>query len=195
MELQKCPHPLQKFGRWLFDFLHEVTGNEPDLVAGWYRAKVHGKVCLYIYFVGNRGSGHHKNSAHLAAFWHDDCLKFDWVEKANYWFGKPSADCYLRPEDPQSKERAEVFIRQAFRSVAVKVYQETKPSKADRESFEADTAVVLNSANVTTQVEAAKRLRTTIAKIGEIGSAAGLFLRDVMVNVVSDVVRKALTGA
>lgn len=191
MDLQKCPLPLQNFGRWLLGFLHELTGSEPDLVAKWYQAKVQGRVCLYVYFIGNRGSGHHKNSAHLAALWHEDFLKFDWVEKKNNWFGKPSADCYLGSEDAQSKDRAEVFIRHAFRSVAVKVYQEAAHSEADRKTFEKDSGVVVNPADRTAQNQAAKRLREMI---GKVGGATALFLRDVLVNVVSDVVRKALRG-
>lgn len=191
MEIQKCPPPLQQFGRWLLGSLHELTGTEPGLVAGWYRSTVRGKVCLYIYFIGNRGSGHRKNSAHLAAPWHDDFLKLDWVQKENNWFGKPSADCYLLAEETQSKGRAEVFIRQAFRSVAVNVYKETESAEADRKTFEVDTGILIDSNDMATQIVAAKRLRATVVKMG---SAAGLFLRDVMVNVASDVVRKILMG-
>ena len=190
MKLENVSDPLQSFGIRLFDRIKELAGAQPVYMkCQLYRAPPTGKVCLYIYIAGPKGRGHHANAAHLSTVWDDEFAKHPWIEKGNNWFGTPSADFYARPDDPKAQERIDIFIRHAFRAVAVSIYSKEAKDDNDRREFDENvSAITNNSAN-------ARASATWInQKLAVLTAATGIAIREILVNVASEVVKSTLLG-
>lgn len=195
MKLEGTSPELQALGRWLFTYIKELggrNGTEPVLQSsGWYRAPPTGKVCLYLYFIGTRGRSKHPNSVRLTTLWDEEVAKIPEVEKGNNWFGSPSADLHARPDDPHVKERVEAFVRYAFRAVAVEIV---------RSEPRVDPVVIQQVIQYITIFVDRRPEATSVAKtfkdlLGKFAPATASAVRDILVNVTSDVVKKLILGA
>jgi hypothetical protein len=193
MKLEDTASPLQDFGHWLFQYIQNLAGREggrPVLQSsGWYRAPAEGKVCLYLYFIGSRGRSKHPSTVRLTTLWDKEFERTPWVEKGNNWFGSMSADFYARPDDPKAKERAERFIRQAFKVVATDIAVEAATNEEERREVREAIEVIVQG-NPQASARAAW-LKDFLQRAGKVTAVA---VRDILVNVASDVVRKALLG-
>jgi hypothetical protein len=193
VELEKVPLPLQGVGKELFRLMRDLAGGEHGLPvrqnSGWWRAPREGKVCLYLYFLGNRANAEQPNSVRLTALMDGKLAELPWVEPGNNWFGSTSADYYLRPDDPQAMERAEHFIRHAYRAIASKVVSDVVQDDKTRAELEKDIEAV--ATNAPHAPAAAARIRQAFAKLGVVTTG---MIRDVLVNVASEVAKKALLG-
>jgi hypothetical protein len=194
MKLEDTTDPLHSFGQQLFKFIKQLGG--PDGAApvyqksGWYRAPATGKVCLYLYFLGNRGNSRHKNSVRLTTLWDKEFEGSPWVEKGNNWFGVPSADYYARPDDPHAPQRAEMFIRQAFKVVALDIVSQVVRAEADRKMFREKLGHIANDdAQAPAAASWLKRM------LEGTGKATAIAVREILVNVASEVVKKTLLGS
>jgi hypothetical protein len=193
MELDKVPPQLRNVATDLFQLMPNLAGGDHGLPArqnsGWWRAPAEGKVCLYLYFLGSHGRTKHPNSVRLTTLMDEKLAKLPWVEPGNNWFGSTSADYYLQPDDPRAMERAEHFIRHAYRAVANKVVSDVVQDEKARTAIEKDIEAV--ATNEPQAPAAAARIREAFVKLGTV--AAGM-LREILVNVASEAAKKALLG-
>ena len=116
MLLEKTSGAMRKMCDHLFDFVEQMTGEQPRPLrtGGWYRAATGKRAFLYLRLVGNRGSVYPPNSIHLTARW-DDRFIGDGVSQKNHWYSsQSSADFSARSDHPEDVDRAEDFIRLAF---------------------------------------------------------------------------------
>ena len=194
MKLEDTTSTLQDFGRWLFQYIADLAGREGGRFvyqsSGWYRAPAEGKVCLYLYFIGSRGRSKHPNSVRLTTLWDDEFEKTPWVEKGNNWFGSPSADFYARPDDAKAKERAERFIGQAFKVVATDIAVQAATTEEERRAVRKAIADIVKN-----DAQALPRAAWLSDFLQRAGKATAVAVRDILVNVASEVVRKALLGS
>jgi len=190
MKLEEVSDPLHDFATRLFGHIRELAGAEPKYMdCKWYRVPPSGKVCLYLYIIGNRGRGSHANSVHLVALRDEEFAKFPWIEEGDAFFGKPSADFYARPDDPRAMARAETFIKLAFSAVANNIFSsETQDSKARREFAKHVIAIV----NKTPEAPMAARWLKQM--LGTIGKATANAILQVLENVASDALTRILRG-
>ena len=86
-------------------------------------------------------------------------------------------------------ERAEHFIRHAYRAVANKVVSDVVQDEKTRAELEKDIEAV--ATDEPQSPASAARLRQAFAKLGTV--TAGM-IRDILVNVASEVAKKALLG-
>lgn len=188
MELEKTKGQLRTLGDWLFQRLADSGGRPAFEKSGWYKAPPTGKICLYLYIIGGRGNSKHPNTIHLTTLWTDEFNALPWVEKGNNWFGSTSADYYARPDDPAAKEHAEQFIRAAFKAVAVQVFAEGKQPKDLPEIVEKIGEVTAGTDRASTAAEwINKRLK-------DAGKATAQVVREILINVASDAVKRILMG-
>jgi hypothetical protein len=194
MKLEDTREPLHDFGKWLFERISDLAGNKDREPAyqnsGWYRAPAKGKVCLYLYFLGNSARSKHPNSLRLTTLWDEDFESLPWVEQGNNWFGKPSADFHVRPSDPKAKERAEDFVRRAFKAVVFDIASEAATTDESRLELRKTIGHIVD--NDKNAPAAASRLRKLLEGTGK---ATAMAVRDILVNIASEVVKRALLGS
>lgn len=193
MELEKVPLPLHGVGNDLLRLMRDLADGDHGLPvrqdSGWWRAPREGKVCLYLRFLGNRANTKHPNSVRLTTLMDENLAALPWVKAGNNWFGRTSAEYYVRPDDPEAMERAQHFIRHAYRAVASGVLSDAVQDEATRVELASDIEAV--ATNTPQAPAAAMRLRRALAKLGGV---AGNMIRDMLVNVASEVAKKALLG-
>ena len=193
MDLEKVPPSLQGVGKDLFRLMRDLAGGDHGLPArqksGWWRAPAKGKVCLYLYFLGNHGRTKRPNSVRLTTLMDDELRKLPWVEEGNNWFGLPSADYYLRPDDPKARDRAEQFIRHAYRARAVDLFAESAKDDTAIREFKGFAREV--AANTQRDVPAAHRIKELLKKVSGVAAQA---IVDIFVNVASEAAKRALLG-
>jgi len=112
-----------------------------------------------------------------------------WVEKGNNWFGSPSADYYARPDDPKAKERVEKFVRRAFKVVAVDIASQAATTEEARKSVRENIGHITE--NDQEAPDTAVWLKTFLKRAGKATAEA---VRDILVNVASEVVKKSFLG-
>lgn len=197
MELEKVPPPLHGVATDLFRLMRDLAGGDHGLPvrqeSGWWRAPREGKICLYLYFLGNRGNTKHPNSVRLTTLMDETLAKLPWIERGNNWFGRTSADYYLRPDDREAMKWAEHFIRHAYRAIANKVVSDVVQDEKTRAELEKDIEEV--ATNKPHAQAAAVRIRDAFVKMGtKMGTVTAGMIRDILVNVASEAAKKSLLG-